>query len=190
MAVFCGSSPGEHPRYREAAENLGKLLVARGIGLVYGGASVGLMGALADAVIDAGGTVTGVIPQHLVEFEVAHAGLDDLRVVASMHERKALMTELSDAFIALPGGFGTLEEMFEVVTWRQLGLHQKPIGLLDVGGYFAPLVAFLDQMVTERFLSEDNRSLIAVEADASPLLDCLVRAQPVAGTKWLDREKT
>lgn len=190
VAVFCGSSPGQRPAYRQAAEDLGRLLVARGIGLVYGGASVGLMGTLADAVIDAGGTVTGVIPRHLVEFEVAHAGLDDLRVVDSMHERKALMTELSDAFVTLPGGFGTLEETFEVVTWRQLGLHQKPVGLLDVEGYFAALIAFLDQMVDERFLSADNREFIAVETDPAALLDRLTAAQRAVGTKWLDREKT
>lgn len=190
VAVFCGSSPGDGPGYREAAQELGRLLVARGIELVYGGASVGLMGALADSVIEAGGKVTGVIPRHLVEFEVAHGGIDDLRIVDSMHERKALMAELSDAFITLPGGFGTLEETFEVLTWRQLGLHHKPVGLLNVAGYFDALNVFLDQMVAKRFLSAENRSLIAVEAGATLLLDRMERSQPTTGTKWIDREKT
>src|ERR1043165_174167 len=142
VCVFCGSSPGARPEYRQAAEAMGRLLASRRIGLVYGGGNVGLMGLLADAALSAGGEVIGVIPRHLDAREVAHRGLPDLRVVASMHERKALMADLSDAFIALPGGLGTLEEMFEILTWAQLGLHRKPCGLLNVLGYFDRLLSF------------------------------------------------
>lgn len=152
VCVFSGSSAGRLEHYRAAATRLGTLLAERGIGLVYGGAAVGLMGAVADAAIAAGGSVTGVIPQALVEREVAHTGLPDLRVVGSMHERKALMAELSDAFIALPGGIGTLEEIFEVWTWTQLGSHAKPCAVLNIEGFYDKLLGFLDHVVDEAFL--------------------------------------
>src|SRR6185295_7532799 len=151
VCVFCGSSPGADPGFGAIAERLGTVLAARELCLVYGGASVGLMGRLADAALAAGGEVIGVIPRSLVDLEVAHGGLSDLRVVTTMHERKAVMADLADAFIALPGGIGTLDELFEVLTWAQLGLHSKPIGLLDHNRYFRPLLDFLDQAVTSRF---------------------------------------
>jgi uncharacterized protein (TIGR00730 family) len=159
--------------YAEHAVALGRLLAARGIELVYGGASVGLMGALADSTLAAGGTVIGVIPTRLVELEVAHAGLTKLHVVETMHERKALMGELSDAVIAMPGGTGTLDELFELFTWKQLGLHRKPIGLLDVDDYWQPLLAFLEHAVNERFLREALFETLLVERDAAALLDRL-----------------
>jgi uncharacterized protein (TIGR00730 family) len=171
ICVFCGSSSGRGDAYRQAAATLGRLMAERGIGLVYGGASVGTMGVVADAAVDAGGEVVGVIPQALVDREVAHQGLTDLRVVRDMHERKATMADLSDGFIALPGGAGTMEELFEVWTWAQLGLHAKPIGLLDVAGFYDPLGAMLDHMVTEGFLSAANRDLVTFEADPVALLD-------------------
>ena len=148
--------------------------------VVYGGATVGMMGALADAARGAGGEVVGVIPQSIFDREIGHTGLDDLRVVGSMHERKALMAELSDAFIALPGGIGTLEELFEVYTWAQLGIHTKPLGLLDVAGYFQPLVAFLDHAVQERFLRPEMRTLLAVSDDLDDLLAALEASEPVS----------
>ena len=157
LCVFSGSSPGAHPDYAEAARELGRSLAERGIGLVYGGAHVGLMGVLADSALESGGEVVGVIPQALVEREIAHPGVSDLRVVGTMHERKALMADLADGFIALPGGTGTLDELFEVYTWTQLGLHSKPLGLLDVRGYYAQLAAFLDHAVQERFLTAEHR---------------------------------
>ena len=171
ICVFCGSSPGRGDGYREAAATLGRLMAERGIGLVYGGASVGTMGVVADAAVAAGGEVVGVIPQALVDREVAHEGLTDLRVVRDMHERKATMADLSHGFIALPGGAGTMEELFEVWTWAQLGLHAKPIGLLDVDGFYDPLGAMLDHMVTEGFLSAANRDMVAFEVDPVALLD-------------------
>ncbi|MBB4686106.1 LOG family protein [Amycolatopsis jiangsuensis] len=173
ICVFCGSSTGFSPEYAEAAAGVGKLLAQRGIGLVYGGASVGTMGVVADAALAAGGEVQGVIPEVLSSVEIAHGGLTELHVVADMHQRKAKMAALSDAFVALPGGAGTLEELFEVWTWAQLGLHSKPIGLLDVGGYYAQLVSFADHMVTEGFLRQDTRALLTVEADAAKLVDKL-----------------
>ncbi|MFF0148984.1 TIGR00730 family Rossman fold protein [Amycolatopsis sulphurea] len=174
ICVFCGSSTGLSPEYAEAAAGVGKLLAQRGIGLVYGGASVGTMGVVADAALAAGGEVHGVIPEQLSSVEIAHGGLTELYVVPDMHQRKAKMAELSDAFLALPGGVGTLEELFEVWTWAQLGLHRKPIGLLDVGGYYGQLVAFADHMVEEGFLRTETRDLLAVGADAVKLLDQLV----------------
>ncbi|WP_328606517.1 TIGR00730 family Rossman fold protein [Amycolatopsis sp. NBC_00345] len=171
VCVFCGSSMGLSPVYAEAASALGKLLAQRGIGLVYGGASVGTMGAVADAALAAGGEVIGVIPEALSRVEIAHAGLTELHVVADMHQRKAKMAALSDAFLALPGGAGTLEELFEVWTWAQLGLHGKPIGLVDVAGYYAPLMSFAEHMVTEGFLGADYRDLLTIDADAAKLLD-------------------
>jgi uncharacterized protein (TIGR00730 family) len=190
LCVFSGSSEGAHPDYLQAAEGLGRTLVAQGIGLVYGGAHVGLMGAIADAVLDAGGEAVGVIPQALVDREIAHTGLTDLHVVGSMHERKALMAELSDGFIALPGGMGTLEELFEVYTWMQLGLHSKPLGLLDVRGYYARLSAFLDHAVAERFMTVEHRELLVVEEGAERLLEAFRRWRPPARSKWLNGAQT
>jgi len=173
VCVFCGSKPGGRPEYADAARALGETLAALGIDLVYGGGKVGLMGIVADAVLAAGGEVIGVIPDHMSDREIAHFGLTDLRIVASMHERKALMYELSDGFAALPGGLGTLEELFEITTWSQLGLHAKPTGLLDVGGFYGPLVAFLDQLVTEGFVSPRHRALLRVASEPAALLERL-----------------
>jgi hypothetical protein len=189
LCVFSGSSPGAHPDYVLAAEELGRALAAQGVVLVYGGASVGLMGAVADAALDAGGEVVGVIPQALIDREIAHPGLSDLRVVSSMHERKALMAELSDGFVALPGGMGTLEELFEVYTWTQLGLHSKPLGLFDVRSYFAKLVAFLDHTVEERFLTVEHREMLVVEQRAEALLEAFRRWRPPLRSKWIDRSQ-
>ena len=188
ICVFCGSSPGAIPAYGELAARLGRLLALEGLGLVYGGASVGLMGGLADAALAGGGEVIGVIPQALVDMEVAHRGLTDLRVVATMHERKAVMADLGDAFVALPGGLGTLDELFEVLTWAQLGLHAKPTGLLDLGGYFQPLLAFLDGAVQARFLQPAHRGMLLVEADPTRLLAALRAYRPPPPFKWADRE--
>ena len=190
ICVFCGSSPGRSKSYSAAAVELGRLLAARGIGLVYGGANVGLMGALANAVMDAGGEVIGVIPQSLVKYEVAHRGLPDLRVVASMHERKAMMAELADGFIAMPGGNGTLEEFFEVLTWAQLGEHSKPCGLLDIDGYYSHLLAFLDHAVDERFLRPEHRKMLIVESSPEAILDLLAAYRPPKIGKWIDRSET
>ena len=187
VCVFCGSSSGARPAYAQAAERLGRLLAARGIGLVYGGSHLGLMGTVADAARAAGASVTGVIPQMLVDKEAAHRGLEDLRVVASMHERKALMAELADGFIAMPGGFGTLEEFCEMLTWAQLGVHRKPCGLLNVDGFYDPLLALLDHAVRERFLKPVNRDLVLAEADAEQLLDRMARFRPPLVDKWVDR---
>jgi uncharacterized protein (TIGR00730 family) len=188
ICVFCGSSPGSRPEYRAAAEELGAELVRRNIGLVYGGTSVGLMGVLADAVLKAGGEAVGVIPENLMEREVGHKGLTKLHVVRSMHERKALMTDLSDAFIALPGGFGTFEEFCETVTWAQLGLHAKPCGILNVLGYYSPLLAMFDHAVEERFLNVQNRGLVLARDSVPELLQALKEWRPVRVEKWLDRE--
>jgi hypothetical protein len=187
VLVFCGSSPGARPEYAQEADALGRLLAERGLGLVYGGARVGLMGAVADGALAAGGEVIGVIPRNLVEHEIAHTGLTDLREVATMHERKALMAELSDAVIALPGGTGTLDELFELFTWSQLGLHRMPIGLLDVAGYWQPLLALLDHMVAERLLRAEHRQTLLVDRDAGVLLDALRSYRHAAPYKWLDR---
>jgi uncharacterized protein (TIGR00730 family) len=187
VCVFCGSSPGRDPRYAAAARDLADILVTRGIGLVYGGASVGLMGALADRMLELGGEVTGVIPEHLVGYEVAHRGLSDLIVVGSMHERKAAMAERSDAFIALPGGFGTLEEAFESITWTQLGLQNKPVGFLDVADFFAHLRTFIDQLVDQRFVAPEHREQVVFDDEPGRLLDRLARAELLPLEKWLDR---
>jgi uncharacterized protein (TIGR00730 family) len=187
VCVFSGSSPGADIAYRAAACDLGHGLAERGIELVYGGASVGLMGAVADAALEGAGHVIGVIPQSLVDREVAHPALADLRVVDSMHERKALMAELSDAFVALPGGVGTLEELFEVYTWNQLGLHAKPLGLLNVRGYFDGLVGFLDHAVAERFVTRAHRAMLLVGDDLGDLLDGLAGWEAPAQPKWIDR---
>jgi uncharacterized protein (TIGR00730 family) len=190
VCVFCGSNAGANPAYLKAAEVVGRGLAQRGVQVVYGGATVGMMGALADATRGAGGEVIGVIPQSIFDREIGHTGLDDLRVVGSMHERKALMADLSDAFIALPGGIGTLEELFEVYTWAQLGIHTKPLGLLDVAGYFQPLVAFLDHAVQERFLRPEMRTLLAVSDDLDDLLAALEASEPVTVQKWIELDQT
>jgi uncharacterized protein (TIGR00730 family) len=173
VCVFCGSKHGVRPEYTEAARATGTALVAAGVDLVYGGGRVGLMGEVADAVLAAGGRVIGVIPEHMADREIAHEGVTDLRIVGSMHERKALMYELSDGFVALPGGLGTLEEIFEITTWSQLGLHTKPTGLLDVDGFYTPLVGFLDQLVSEGFVAERHRRLLQVAAKPADLLEQL-----------------
>ena len=190
VCVFTGSSAGARHEYQHAAQALGRTLAARGIGLVYGGARVGLMGIVADACLAAGGDAIGVIPQALVAKEIAHTGLTELRVVSSMHERKALMADLSDAFVALPGGWGTFEELCEVVTWAQLGLHRKPCGVLNVLGYFDGLLAFAAHAVEEGFVRREHRELLMVADDAAALLDRFAAYQPAAVEKWLDRAAT
>ncbi|BDG08182.1 LOG family protein [Anaeromyxobacter paludicola] len=191
ICVFCGSAPGKRPAYVDAARNLGALLARRGITLVYGGSSVGLMGALADSALAAGGRVMGVIPNALEEKEIGHKGLTQLEVVPSMHARKARMAELAEAFVALPGGFGTLEEFAEILTWAQLGLHQKPFGLLDVEGYYRPLTSFFDHAVEEGFVGRAQRDRVAVAADPAALLDLLERAAPpLPGPAWIRPEQT
>ena len=190
VCVFSGSSPGADIAYRAGACDLGHRLADRGIELVYGGASVGLMGSVADAAMEGGGHVIGVIPQSLVDREIAHPALSDLRVVDSMHERKAVMAELSDAFVALPGGVGTLEELFEVYTWNQLGLHAKPLGLFNVRGYFDGLVRFLDHAVEERFVTRAHRAMLLVDEHLDDLLDGLAGWEAPAQPKWIDRAAT
>jgi hypothetical protein len=189
ICVFCGSSSGRVASYRAAASAFGELLAREHIGLVYGGASVGLMGAVADAARAHGGEVIGVIPEALVAHEVAHRGLDDLRVVGSMHERKALMAELSDAFVALPGGIGTLEELFEVWTWGQLGLHAKPCALLDVDGFYAGLSSFLDHVLEQGFLRPQHRRMLVVESDPLALLAKFHAYTPPELTRWIGPEQ-
>lgn len=189
VCVFSGSSAGRISDYRDAATQLGKLLAERDIGLIYGGAAVGLMGAVADATIAAGGNVIGVIPRALVEREVAHAGLSDLRVVESMHERKALMAELADAFIALPGGIGTLEEIFEVWTWTQLGTHAKPCAVLNVHGFYDRLLGFLDHVVDEAFLKPVHRGILLASTNPEALLDLLADCRVPSETKWITRNE-
>jgi uncharacterized protein (TIGR00730 family) len=186
LCVFCGSNPGASPAYAEAAARLGRTLAGRGLNLVYGGGRVGLMGVVADAALAAGGTVTGVIPEALATRELAHGDLSDLQVVGSMHERKARMSELADGFIALPGGIGTLEEWFEVWTWSQLGFQPKPCGLLNVAGYYDHLLAFLDHMTAERFLTDIHREMAVVDDDPERLLDRLAAWQPPRARKWID----
>lgn len=186
ICVFCGSSAGRNPAYRDAAEALGRLLAREGIGLVYGGSSVGLMTAVADAALAAGGEVIGVIPRALEAKEIAHPGLSALHVVGSMHERKALMAELSDGFVALPGGMGTFDEFFEVVTWAQLGIHVKPCGLLNVGGYYDRLTAFLDHAVAERFVKGEHREMIVVEERPEALLERFRAYRSPVVERWLD----
>jgi uncharacterized protein (TIGR00730 family) len=186
VCVYCGSSSGLDAAFARAAERFGRALAARGITLVYGGGSVGLMGRLADAVLAHGGRVIGVIPAGLVRREVAHLGLPDLHVVATMHERKARMADLADAFVALPGGMGTLDEMFEMLTWGQLGLHAKPCAFHDVGGYYAPLLALLDRLVESGFLRPDHRAMAIVEDDPERLLDRLEVHVAPRTEKWLD----
>lgn len=185
VCVYCGSSAGRDPAYAEAARALGRALVARGLGLVYGGASVGVMGAVADAVLDLGGRAVGVIPEALVRKEIAHGGLTELVVTSSMHERKTRMAELSDAFVALPGGIGTLEEIFEAWTCGQLGLHAKPFGFLNVAGYWDGLVSFLDHAVRERFVREPHRAMLVVSEDPEELLDRFAAWRAPEVPKWI-----
>jgi uncharacterized protein (TIGR00730 family) len=187
ICVYSGSSSGTRHDYADAARELGRTLVRRGIGLVYGGAHVGLMGVVADAVLDAGGEVIGIIPQSLVEKEVAHTRVADLRIVNSMHERKALMAELSDGFMALPGGWGTLEELFETVTWAQLGLHRKPCGLVNVSGYFDGLLAFVGHAVREGFLRQAHADALLVADTPAALLAAFENYRPVSVAKWIER---
>ncbi len=186
LCIYCGSSPGARPDYAAAALAVGQALARRGIGLVYGGGNVGMMGRVADAVIGAGGEVIGVIPHHLADKELAHERVTRMIRVDSMHERKQLMADLSDGFIVLPGGIGTLEELFETLTWLQLGLHGKPIGLLNVAGYFDAMLTFLDHMVAERFLKAEHRALLIVADDLEVLLAHLAAFVPPDTSKWLD----
>ncbi len=191
ICVFCGASPGARPAYAEATAELAHLLVADGFGVVYGGGGVGLMGVLADAVLAEGGEITGVIPRALMDREIAHRDVTEMRVVGSMHERKALMAELSEAFIALPGGIGTLEELFEVYTWAQLGLHRKPCALLNVEGYFDGIADFLANAVEERFLRVEHLEVLMVENEPGPLVERLREFEPDSLLpKWIDREET
>lgn len=185
ICVFCGSNPGHDPRYREAALALGRVLAGEGLGLVYGGASVGLMGAVADAALEAGGEVIGVLPRALADKEVAHRGLTELRIVGSMHERKAIMADLSDGFVALPGGVGTFEELFEVWTWAQLGHHAKPCALLNVAGFYDGLTAFLDGAAREGFMKQPHRDMLIVEDAVPALLGRLRAYAPPAVGKWI-----
>ncbi len=190
ICVFAGSSAGARAEYGDAARMLAQALVARGLGLVYGGGRVGLMGILADEVLRGGGEVIGVIPRALANREVAHEGLTTLHVVGSMHERKALMADLSDAFVAMPGGWGTLEEWFEVLTWSQLGLHRKPCGVLNVAGYFDGLLEFLEHAVTERFVRGEYARLVITATDPAGLLDRLATQPLPAVEQWIEREAT
>jgi uncharacterized protein (TIGR00730 family) len=186
VCVFCGSSPGKSPAYLDAARATGRALAERGIALVYGGGSVGLMGAVADATLDAGGEVVGVIPRALELRELAHRRLTTLHVVGSMHERKAKMAALAEGFIALPGGMGTLEELAEILTWAQLGLHARPVGLLDAAGYYGPLIEFFDRAVAEGFVRPEHRRLLIVGTEPGPLLDRFTTWAPPPVERWID----
>ncbi|MDX1554648.1 MAG: TIGR00730 family Rossman fold protein [Xanthomonadales bacterium] len=190
ICVFCGSSPGRTPQYTEAARRLGSVLAESGLGVVYGGASVGVMGAVADASLAGGAEVIGVIPSALETREVAHQGLTQLHVVETMHERKALMAELSDGFVALPGGWGTMEEIFESLTWAQLGLHRKPCGLLNVAGYFDHLGAFLEHAMNEAFVRTEYRPMMIVEDDPARLLQRFGHYDPPRVKKWISEAQT
>lgn len=190
ICVFTGSRHGTRTEYADAAKQLGRMLVERGYGLVYGGGNVGLMTVIADCVLDLNGHVTGVIPDSLVSKEVAHQGLTELRVVQSMHERKALMAELSDGFIAMPGGIGTMEEFFEVLSWAQLGIHEKPCGLLNVAGYYDPLIQFLDHAFGQDFIKPKHRALLLVESEPVKLLDRFEKIISGHPTKRFDRAVT
>ena len=190
LCVFCGANPGARPEYAAAGEALGRLLAERGIDLVYGGGSIGMMGSVARAALSAGGRVIGVIPEQLERKELAQKGLTELHVVGSMHERKALMAERADAFVALPGGYGTLEEFFEVLTWAQLGFHPKPVALMNTLGFFDPMYALLDHMVTEGFVRPQHRGMV-LSADApESLLAAILAYQPPVIEKWIGRDPT
>ncbi len=190
ICVYCGSNPGKLPKYCEAARLLGYELASRGLGLVYGGAGIGVMGAVADAILEHGGDAIGVIPQSLATKEVAHAGLDDLFIVESMHERKAKMAELSDGFIALPGGWGTFEEIFEMLTWAQLGFHEKPCGLLNVASYYDPLFTFLENAIDQQFVKEEYRPMIIMDDKPDVLLDRFSDYRAPRVKKWIGPEET
>lgn len=190
ICVFCGSKSGEEPAFREHARELGRLLTARGHELVFGGGSVGLMGVVADAVLDAGGKVTGVIPEMLATVELVHPRVPEMRRVESMHARKALMAELSDAFVALPGGFGTLEELFEIITWAQLGIHQKPIGLLNTAGFYDPLLEMVQHMIGAGFIQSSNRDLFISEAEPGRLLERLATHEMPKAPRTLTSDET
>ena len=190
LCVYCGSRSGTRPEYLEQARRLGGEMAARGIALVYGGASVGLMGAVADSVLDAGGRAIGIIPQSLARKEIAHHGLTELNVVDSMHSRKSLMAERADAFIALPGGIGTFEELFEMWTWAQLGFHSKPIGLLDTAGYYSGLITFLDRATREDFMAPATRALLQVADEPSVLLDRLAAFTAPGAERWVGAGQT
>ncbi len=190
ICVFCGSSPGRDPEFARAAGDLGRLLAEREITLVYGGGHVGLMGVIADAAMDAGGDVHGVITRALQRKEVAHGGLRRLQVTESMHERKMAMADASDGVIMLPGGLGTLEEFFEAATWTQLGIQSKPCGILDVGGYFDPLIQLLDRSVEERFLRREHRDQLVIDAEPASLVDRLAAWEPGDVDKWLNRRES
>ena len=190
VCVYCGSSKGTRPRYAAVARELGRELAAHRIRLIYGGGGIGLMAEVADAVMAAGGEVVGVIPELLQKREKGHRGITELRVVESMHERKATMADLADAFIALPGGYGTLEELFEVITWAQLGFHRKNIGLLNVAGYFDPLVSLIDHAVSEEFIRPDHRDLIVVEESVVAILDRLATHEMPEVRKWIGPDDT
>jgi uncharacterized protein (TIGR00730 family) len=190
VCVFCGSNGGADPVYLDTAARVGRSLAERGMRLVYGGGKVGMMGAVAEGALQAGGEVVGVIPKQIFDLEIGHEGLGDLRVVGSMHERKALMAELADAFVALPGGIGTFEELFEVYTWAQLGLHRKPLGLLDVAGYYGPLEAMLDHAVDQRFLRAETRALLVRDDSLEGLLERFAAWEPPGLPKWIDRGAT
>ncbi len=187
ICVFAGSNLGKRPEYQQAAQALGQALITRGLGLVYGGASVGLMGVVADSVLAAGGEVIGVLPRALFRREVAHTHLTELHEVSSMHERKALMADLADGFIALPGGLGTFDELFEITTWAQLGLHTKPVGLLNVAGYYTPLLALIAHAATEGFIPPGHARLLLHENNVAALLDSFEHYMPAANpSKWMD----
>ncbi|MBJ6977741.1 MULTISPECIES: TIGR00730 family Rossman fold protein [unclassified Luteimonas] len=190
LCVYCGSNSGSSPAYAEAAIALGTRMARDGIRLVYGGGNIGLMGTVADAVLAAGGDVVGVIPKQLVDMEVAHLGLAELEVVGSMHERKSRMFDLADAFVALPGGFGTLEEIVEMLTWRQLGIGNKPCAILDVDGYWSPLIAMMDRMVEDRFLHPGQREDLWTGRDIDDMLAWMQAYQPAQASKWLDEKRT
>jgi uncharacterized protein (TIGR00730 family) len=190
VCVFCGSSPGRGPRYLEAASRFGAILAERGLALVYGGSRSGLMGAVADAVLAGGGEVVGVLPEFLGSKEIAHPGVTRLEIVSSMHERKARMAALADAFVALPGGFGTLDEIFEILTWAQLGLHDKPCAVLNVDGYFDGLLGFLDRAASEQLLRQEHRAMLIVESDPSQVVDRLRSHRPVVVEKWIRPDQT
>ncbi|KAF3887342.1 MULTISPECIES: LOG family protein [Nostocales] len=187
ICVFCASSMGAQPAYKQAAQQLGELLAKRQLSLVYGGAKVGLMGAIADATLAAGGEVIGVIPDFMVAKEIAHDGITQLHIVNSMHERKTMMSQIADAFVALPGGMGTLEEFSEILTWAQLGLHKKPCGVLNINGYYDSLLAFFDKAVTEELLRSVHRSLVLEASDPEKLLDLLANYQPQNVDKWIEK---
>jgi len=190
IAVFCGSSAGNNPNVTHIAFQLGKYLANKGINLVYGGAKVGLMGQVADGVLSQKGTVIGVIPDFLKRKEIFHPNITELMVVETMHERKLKMHELSNGFIALPGGFGTLEELFEIITWGQLGLHQKPIGVLNVNGFFDSMLQFLDTMVTNGFLKQENRDMLLIDDTPEKLLVKMETYKPISIPKWIAKEQT